>query len=96
MNTNYSPKPINVDDVELTPEVLEVAELLAENTHEVWAQSRMSQGWTYGAVRNDELKQHPDLIPYNELAEEEKQYDRDTAMNTLKLITKLGYKIVKR
>jgi len=96
MNTNYSPKPINVDDVELTPEVLEVAELLAENTHEVWAQSRMSQGWTYGAVRNDELKQHPDLMPYNELTEEEKQYDRDTAMNTLKLITKLGYKIVKR
>jgi hypothetical protein len=63
--------------------------------HEVWAQSRISQGWTYGKERSDALKQHPCLVPYEELPEVEKAYDRDTALGTLKLISKLGFKISK-
>jgi ryanodine receptor 2 len=55
----------------------------------------MEQGWTYGPERNDQLKQHPCLVPYEQLPEEEKAYDRDTALGTLKLITKLGFKIMK-
>jgi ryanodine receptor 2 len=63
--------------------------------HEVWAQTRISQGWTYGVERNDTLKQHPCLVPYEDLPEEERVYDRNTAISTLKLITKLGFKIKK-
>ena len=68
---------------------------MAKNVHEVWAQTRMEQGWTYGEVRNDELKQHPCLVEYEELPEEERVYDRNTAVGTLKLIRQLGFKIVK-
>ncbi|MBR5842591.1 MAG: Ryanodine receptor Ryr [Bacteroidaceae bacterium] len=62
---------------------------MAKNVHEVWAQSSIEQGWTYGEERSDELKQHPCLIPYEELPEVEKAYDLDTALGTLKLICKL-------
>ncbi len=80
---------------ELLNELMELAEKLAENVHEVWAQSRISQGWSYGEQRDDDNKYHPCLVPYNELSEEEKAYDRDTALETLKVITKLGFKIEK-
>lgn len=65
------------------------------NYYEVWAQSRLNEGWRYGEERNDALKYHPCLIPYEELPEVEKDYDRNTALGTLKLISKLGFKIVK-
>lgn len=95
MKTTYIPQPISTEDIELSKDILELSEQIAENVHEVWAASRMSEGWTYGPERNDELKQHPCLIPYDELPETEKDYDRNTAMQTLKLIQKLGYKITK-
>ena len=95
MKTTYRPQPISTEDIELSKDILELSEQIAENVHEVWAASRMSEGWTYGPERNDELKQHPCLIPYDELPETEKDYDRNTAMQTLKLIQKLGYKITK-
>lgn len=93
---NYSPKPIDTSDVVLPQELAPLVEKMAKNVHEVWAQSRMSQGWTYGKVRNDEQKKHPCLIPYEELPEEEKEYDRNTALETLKLITKSGFNIYKK
>ena len=95
MTTNYNPKPIDTSDVVLTDDLNELVEQMAENVHEIWAQSRMKQGWTYGPERNDELKHHPCLIPYGELPEVEKNYDRDTAVETLKLILKLGFRIEK-
>ena len=95
MTTNYNPKPINTSDIVLTDDLNELVEQMAENVHDIWAQSRMQQGWTYGPERNDELKHHPCLIPYGELPEVEKNYDRDTAVETLKLILKLGFKIEK-
>ena len=55
----------------------------------------MKDGWTYGEKRDDDKKHHPCLIPYSELSEEEKAYDRSTSFETLKLIVKLGYKITK-
>lgn len=70
-------------------------EQIAKNVHEVWAQSRINEGWRYGKERNDALKHHPCLIPYEELPEVEKDYDRNTALGTLRLISKLGFKIVK-
>ncbi len=95
MKKTYKPEPIDTADVVLSDELMELAEKLAENVHEVWAQSRISQGWSYGEQRDDDNKYHPCLVPYDELSEEEKAYDRDTALETLKVITKLGFKIEK-
>ncbi len=92
---NYVPQPIDTSDIKLSEELNELIEKMAKNVHEVWAQSRIDQGWTYGEERNDSLKTHPCLVPYEELPEIEKAYDRDTALGTLKLICKLGFKISK-
>lgn len=95
MNTTYTPSPIDTSDIQLSAELLELTEKLAENTHEVWAQGRIDQGWTYGEVRDDRNKTTPCLIPYEALPESEKDYDRNTALETLRLIVKLGYRITK-
>ena len=75
---------------------MELREAIAENAHDVWASARIKEGWTYGQVRNDEKKQHPDLIPYSALPDSEKEYDRLMAMDTIKLVKKLGFDIVKQ
>ena len=95
MKKDYTPQPIDTSDVRLPEELDALVEEMAKNVHEVWAQSRMEQGWTYGQQRSDTLKQHPCLVPYDELPEEEKEYDRSTALGTLKLIQKLGFSIQK-
>ena len=86
---------MDTSDVQLPQELNELVEEMAKNVHEVWAQSRISQGWTYGPERSDALKHHPCLVPYEDLPEVEKAYDRDTALGTLRLICKLGFKITK-
>lgn len=91
----YTPKPVDTTDITLSPDVVELGEKIAENVHDVWAEGRIREGWSYGEQRNDAEKKHPCLVPYDELSDSEKEYDRNTAMETLKLITKLGYKIVK-
>jgi ryanodine receptor 2 len=91
----YVPQPMDTSDVQLPQELNELVEKMAKNVHEVWAQSRISQGWTYGPERNDALKHHPCLVPYEDLPEVEKAYDRDTALGTLKLICRLGFTITK-
>lgn len=95
MKNNYVPQPMDTADVRLPEELDQLVEQMARNVHEVWAQSRIDQGWTYGPERSDALRQHPCLVAYDELPEVEKAYDRDTALGTLKLITKLGFKITK-
>lgn len=96
MNKNkYIPQPVDTKDVSLTEELMPLVEEMAKNVHEVWAQTRIEQGWTYGDERNDELKHHPCLIPYEELSEDEKVYDRNTSVETLKLILKLGFRITR-
>ena len=95
MKKNYVPQPMDTSDIKLPEELNVLIEKKAKNVHEVGAQSRMEQGWTYGEERNDALRQHPCLVPYEELPEVEKAYDRDTALGTLKLISKLGFKISK-
>lgn len=92
---NYTPQPIDTGDVKLSPELLTLAEQIAENVHDVWALARMEQGWTFGAKRDDENKKHPCLVPYEDLPEEEKDYDRNTAIQTLKLAVRLGFSIEK-
>ena len=92
----YEPHPIDVDNIPLDGDLEELQEAIAENAHDVWAEARMKEDWTYGKERNDALKQHPDLIPYTALPESEKEYDRIMAFKTIKLVKKLGYDIVKR
>ena len=91
----YTPKPMDTRDVVLSPDLLELTEKIAENVHDQWAMLRCAQGWTYGETRNDAQKTHPCLVPYGDLPESEKEYDRKTALETLKLITALGYRIEK-
>src|SRR5262245_59854803 len=91
----YEPKPLNTDHVELTPEIRELTELLAKNTHDIWARQRLSDGWRYGPHRDDARKEHPCLVPYEALTESEKQYDRNTALEALKMIIALGYRLEK-
>lgn len=90
---NYVPKPIDTSDIELPKDLEMLVEQMSKNVHEVWAETRIKQGWTYGEQRNDDLKTHPCLVPYEELPECEKEYDRNTSIETLKLIMKLGFKI---
>jgi len=93
--TEYQPSPIDTSQVELSPEIEELTEKLAENAHDIWARQRLADGWTYGAVRDDARKEHPCLIPYADLPESEKQYDRNAALETLRAIIALGYRIQK-
>lgn len=92
---DYTPMPLDISDVELSEDLLILTERLAKNIHEVWAKSRMDQGWTYGLTRDDARKKHPCLIPYEELPEEEKEYDRNTALGTLKFVIKQGFEVKK-
>jgi hypothetical protein len=91
----YEPKPIDTSRTTLPDDLQGMIELLAENTHDTWASRRIAEGWTWGPERDDETKTHPDLVPYWDLPESEKEYDRNTAAETLKVIISLGYRIVR-
>lgn len=88
--------PVDTSHVKLPEELDRLAEMIAKNVHEVWAEGRMKDGWTYGSQRNDAERKHPCLVPYEELSEEEKAYDRNTSQQTLKLIMSLGFKITQQ
>ena len=91
----YKPNPIDTSFIKVPDSLLPLTEQIAENVHEVWAQARVKEGWSFGEKRDDEKKQTPCLVPYSDLPESEKDYDRNTAMETIKLILSLGYKIEK-
>lgn len=93
---DYEPQPVNLSEIQLTEELSELQEAIAENAHDVWAAARIREGWSYGAKRDDANKKHPDLIPYSALPDSEKDYDRLMALDTIKLVKKLGFDIVKR
>ena len=92
----YTPKPIDTSKIQLTREIEELVERLAENNHDIWAQKRIDEGWRYGPMRNDNAKEHPDLVPYDQLPEPEKEYDRKTVLEALKAIVAFGYELKKR
>jgi RyR domain len=91
---SYQPRPINTARVELSPEILQLIERLAENAHDVWAAKRLAEGWTFGPKKDGDTKQTPLLVPYADLPDSEKQYDRELALATLKAVLALGYRIV--
>lgn len=90
---DYIPEPMDLSLVDLPESLIQLSERIAENVHEVWAKARIDEGWTYGEKRDDIHKKHPCLVSYDELPEEEKEYDRNTAMNTIKMVKKLGFRI---
>ena len=92
----YEPYPIHLDDITLDEDLSELQEAIAENAHEIWAKARTDQGWAYGPERNDQKKETPDMVPYCNLPEDEKLYDREMAMQTLKLVKKLGFEIIRK
>ena len=92
----YNPHPIDVNGINLDDDLLELSEAIAENAHEIWAKRRQDEGWRYGPERNDKLLENPDMVPYSELPEGEKYYDRDMALNTIRLVKKLGFSIHRR
>ena len=92
----YDPIPVDTSDVVLPAELLALTERIAENVHDVWAAGRIAEGWIYGPAKDSEKKTTPLLVAYSDLPDEEKAYDRNTALETLKLIVKLGYSIRKQ
>ena len=95
MHSHYQPHPIDTADTNMPNELKLLAEQIARNVHEVWAKGRIDEGWTYGVKRDDQRKKHPCLVPYEELTETEKEYDRRTSQETIKVILKLGFTISK-
>ncbi len=92
---NYNPKPIDTSDINLPEELLALTERIAENVHDVWAAGRIAEGWTFGEKKDSDKKTTPLLIPYCELPESEKEYDRMTAMEAVKQIIQMGYSIIR-
>ncbi len=91
----YQPQPIDTEHIELSEDLLGLTEEIAKQVHEIWALGRAKEGWTYGEKRDDKQKKTPCFVPYEELPESEKEYDRATAMGTIRLIKALGYRIEK-
>jgi len=89
----YVPQPIDTTRITLPESLDQLVEHLAEHYHDIWAKQRIADGWTWGPKRDDGAKQHPDLIPYADLSDGEKQYDRNSVIETLKAIVALGYRI---
>ena len=92
----YAPKPIDTSQVALNDEIRQVVEQLAENVHDRWAAQRIADGWRLGPTRDDSKKTHPSLIPYKNLPEEEKEYDRQTALTTIQALLAIGFQIERK
>jgi hypothetical protein len=90
----YQPSPVDTAAVRLPNEVAAVLERLARNAHEAWARERLADGWRWGPRRDEGAKLHPSLVPYDELPEEEKKYDRIAVGETLKALSALGFRIL--
>jgi hypothetical protein len=94
--TTYTPQTIDTSQIPLPSDLEDLVEKLAQNNHDHWARKRIEEGWRYGPSRNDAKKEHPDLVPYDQLPESEKEYDRKTVVEVLKAIIALDYDLARR
>jgi ryanodine receptor 2 len=92
----YRPKPLDTSSVAIPESLFALMETLSANTHDLWARRRMGEGWTFGRQRDDGLRKHPNLVPYDDLAQEDRDYDRMLVCEVIKAILKLGYEIRRR
>ncbi len=90
--SDYQPHPIDTSNIDLG-ELEPLVEALSKNAHEIWARERMREGWTFGPTRNDQRKEHPCLISYEELPESERVVDREMVKEALKATIALGFRI---
>lgn len=84
----YTPKPILMKKSELSPEIQELVEKLAENGHDIWAEGKIRNGWEFGEELDKDTKKHPNLVPYEDLSETEKDYDREMVVGTISYLIK--------
>lgn len=91
----FNPEPIDTSAIQLGADIHELTEKLARNTHDLWAKKRIADGWRFGPQRDDAGQLHPCLVPYEQLPESEKEYDRALALETLKVMVALGYRVEK-
>lgn len=94
--TTYNPQTIDTSQIPLPSDLEDLVEKLAQNNHDHWARKRIEEGWRYGPSRNDSKREHPDLVPYHQLPESEKEYDRKTVVEVLKAIIALDYDLTRR
>jgi len=70
-------------------------ELLAEYEHNLWVSDRMSDGWTYGLVKDVTHKISPYLVSYDQLDDDVKALDRNTIINIVPLLQQVNLFIFK-
>ncbi|MCM1326413.1 MAG: RyR domain-containing protein [Bacteroidales bacterium] len=92
----YVPKPIDLTEVKLSKSLEEDLEKIARNIHDTWALQRMQKGWEYGEHFDEKSLKHPCMVEYEKLPEPEKDIDRATAIQTIKMLLWMGYRIEKR
>jgi ryanodine receptor 2 len=92
---SYIPRPIDTTGIAVDPSLFELTERLAQHVHELWAAKRIAEGWVIGPVRDDAKHEHPCLVPYDQLPDVEKDYDRTIVLETLRAVLALGYSIEK-
>ncbi|XP_036824122.1 ryanodine receptor 1-like [Oncorhynchus mykiss] len=89
-HTAFTPCPVDTAQIVLPPHLERIREKLAENSHELWAVTRIEQGWTYGSFRDDNQKLHPCLVGFQSLPEPERNYNLAMSVETLKTLLALG------
>ncbi|XDC62019.1 hypothetical protein R6Z07M_013201 [Ovis aries] len=89
-HNDFVPCPVDTVQIVLPPHLERIREKLAENIHELWALTRIEQGWTYGPVRDDNKRLHPCLVDFHSLPEPERNYNLQMSGETLKTLLALG------
>nr|XP_042717007.1 LOW QUALITY PROTEIN: ryanodine receptor 1 [Chrysemys picta bellii] len=89
-HTAFTPCPVDTQQIVLPPHLERIREKLAENIHELWALTRIEQGWTYGPIRDDNKRLHPCLLDFYSLPEPERNYNLQMSGETLKTLLALG------
>lgn len=90
----YQPRPIDTSSVRLDESLERALEPLARNVHELWAAQRAAEGWVYGPERDQVRKTHPGLVPFDQLDDAEKHYDRLIASQTLLALRAQGFEVI--
>ena len=90
---SYEPKSLDLTGVQIPADLINLVEQLAEITHDNWVRQRLADGWRHGQQRNDLQKEHPCIVPYEDLPESEKEYDRKISLGVIQAMLALGYRI---
>jgi hypothetical protein len=91
----YDIRPAAGDKTEKPWLTKEKLELLARMEHDRWMAHKIAQGWTYGPVKDDNRRLHPCLLSWEELAEEEKEKDRQAVRDIPELLSDASFEIYK-